>query len=181
MPFHQTSFAGVQLFEPRRFEDKRGYFYESYNKQLFAQAGIDCEFVQDNQAYSTFGVLRGLHYQLPPYPQAKLVRVVKGEVLDVIVDLRSEQPTYGKWLAVILSEHNHKQLFIPRGFAHGYLCLSPQVVFTYKCDNYYAPEYEAGIRYDDPQLNIQWGIPPEKLIVSERDRCLPFFKDSKPF
>ncbi len=178
MPFLSTPFEGVKIFEPQRYEDERGYFYESYNKRLFEEAGIPADFVQDNQAFSSYGVLRGLHYQLPPMAQAKLVRVILGEVLDVIVDLRKDQATYGQWYSLRLSEENHRQLFIPRGFAHGYVALSPQVIFAYKCDNYYAPECEAGIRYDDPALNIRWGVPKEQLIISAKDRALPLLEDA---
>ena len=177
MAFYKTPFEGLQVFEPRRFEDERGYFYESYNRKLFEENGIHSKFVQDNQAFSTRGVLRGLHFQRPPYAQAKLVRVARGEVLDVVVDLRREQPTFGKWFAIRLSEENHKQLYVPRGFAHGYLVLSPEALFLYKCDNYYAPEYEAGIRYDDSQLNIQWEFPADQMIISEKDRGLPTFEE----
>ncbi len=177
MPFHETPFEGLKIFEPRRFEDERGYFYESYNRKLFEDNGIDAVFVQDNQAFSQRGTLRGLHFQRPPHAQAKLVRVVKGEVLDIAVDLRKEQPTFGHWFGIRLSEENHKQLYLPRGFAHGYLVLSEAALFLYKCDNYYAPEYEAGIRYDDPHLNINWEFPSEQFIVSEKDRSLPFLKD----
>ncbi len=179
MPFHDTAFEGVKIFEPRLYKDRRGYFYESYNERLFRQAGIETSFVQDNQAFSTYGVLRGLHYQKAPKAQAKLVRVILGEVLDLIVDLRPEQPTYGQWFSLRLSDKNHKQLFVPRGFAHGYLALSPQVIFAYKCDNYYDPDYEAGIRFDDPSLNIDWGVPKEQLIISEKDKALPFFEEIK--
>ncbi len=177
MAFYKTPFEGLLVFEPRRFEDERGYFYESYNRRLFEENGIHSEFVQDNQAFSSRGVLRGLHFQRPPYAQAKLVRVAQGEVLDVVVDLRREQPTFGKWFAICLSEENHKQLYVPRGFAHGYLVLSPKALFLYKCDNYYAPEYEAGIRYDDSQLNIQWEFPADQMIISEKDRNLPSFEE----
>ncbi len=179
MPFYDTPFQGVKIFEPRIYEDQRGYFYESYNEDLFRQAGIEAKFVQDNQAFSTYGVLRGLHYQKAPKAQAKLVRVVLGKALDVIVDLRPEQPTYGQWFSILLSEDNHKQLFVPRGFAHGYLALSPQVLFSYKCDNYYAPDCEAGIRFNDPLLQIDWGLPEDQLLLSEKDKSLPFFQELK--
>jgi dTDP-4-dehydrorhamnose 3,5-epimerase len=140
MPFTDTHLPGVKIFEPRVFEDERGYFFEAFNQNTFSEAGMPNTFVQDNQARSVYGVLRGLHYQVPPFAQAKLVRVIEGKVLDVIVDLREDSPTYGQSLSVVLSAENKKQLFIPRGFAHGYLVLSPTAEFFYKCDNFYSKE-----------------------------------------
>ena len=179
MPFHTTEFPGLQIFEPKVFEDDRGYFFESYNENTFAQAGIDARFVQDNQAFSTFGILRGLHYQVEPFAQAKLVRVLQGEVLDMAVDIREDSPTYGKWYAVRFSAENKRQLFVPKGFAHGYLVLSETAEFFYKCDNFYSKEHEGGIRFDCPNLNIDWEIDVEKLIVAERDRNFPVFRQHR--
>lgn len=178
MPFIETGFSGLKVFEPKVFADSRGYFFESFNHQTFLQAGIDVNFVQDNESKSVRGVLRGLHYQLNPMAQAKLVRVVQGEVLDVVLDIRKNSPTYGRVYSVILSEENKKQLFIPRGFAHGFAVLSENCIFQYKCDNYYSKEHEGGISYSDPALNIDWGIPLSKAIVSEKDNTLPLFKDA---
>jgi dTDP-4-dehydrorhamnose 3,5-epimerase len=175
MPFIQTEIPGLLIFEPQVWPDERGYFYESYNRSTWEAAGLDVDFVQDNQARSTRGVLRGLHYQVEDMAQAKLVRVVEGEVLDVVVDLRVKSPTYGRWLGVLLSAENKRQLFVPRGFAHGYLVLSDTAEFVYKCDNYYSKAHEGGLRFDDPTLQIDWGIPHDQLIVSEKDQALPFF------
>lgn len=173
MPFSDTEIQGVKIFEPRIFRDDRGYFFEAFNRQTFAEAGIEATFVQDNQARSTYGVLRGLHYQIAPAAQAKLVRVLEGEVLDVIVDLREGSPTYGRSLSIVLSGENKKQLFVPRGFAHGYLVLSPTAEFFYKCDNFYSKENEGGLLFNDPQLNIDWRLPEEDIIIAERDRNFP--------
>ncbi len=174
-----TGFPGLLLIEPKVFEDERGYFYESYNARLFSDAGIDCDFVQDNQSKSSYGVIRGLHYQLAPHAQAKLVRVISGEVLDVVLDLRKGSPRYGESYAVRLSAENKKQLFIPRGFAHGFSVLSEEAVFFYKCDGYYDKSSERGIRFDDPELKLDWMIPEEKRIVSEKDQKLPFFQQAE--
>lgn len=179
MPFIKTDFPGLQVFEPRIFEDARGYFYESFNQKTFEAAGINNQFVQDNQARSTYGVLRGLHYQLPPAAQAKLVRVTEGSVLDVVVDVREGSPTYGQSYSIELSAENHRQLFIPRGFAHGYVVLSKIAVFFYKCDNYYAKEYEGGLVYNDPQLKIDWQIDLKDAILSDKDKILPTFGEHK--
>ncbi len=173
MPFTDTAIPGVKIFEPRVFEDERGYFFEAFNQNNFIEAGIEITFVQDNQARSTYGVLRGLHYQIPPFAQAKLVRVIEGEVLDVVVDLREDSPTYGHSLSIVLSAQNKKQLFVPRGFAHGYLVLSPTAEFFYKCDNFYSKKDEGGLLYNDPQLNIDWKIPEKDIIIAERDRNFP--------
>ncbi len=173
--FTETGIPDLMLFEPRVFEDERGYFFESFNAKTFENNQIHTNFVQDNQAKSGFGVLRGLHYQVGPMAQAKLVRVVEGEVLDVAVDIRPGSPTYGQWYSVRLSAENKKQLFVPRGFAHGYLVLSPTAVFFYKCDNFYSREHEGGIAFNDPQLQIDWGLDPEELTLSEKDQQWPAF------
>ena len=155
----KTSISDVVILEPRVFGDERGYFFESFSQREFNEQVAEVTFVQDNESKSSYGVVRGLHYQLPPYTQAKLVRVVEGEVLDVVVDLRKNSATFGKHVAVVLSGENKRQFFIPKGFAHGFAVLSPQAVFQYKCDNYYAPQYESGIQFDDPALGIDWKIP----------------------
>ncbi len=175
MPFRETGIDGLLLFEPRLYKDTRGYFFESFNKRLFEQAGIPADFVQDNQARSVYGVVRGLHYQLAPMAQAKLVRVLEGRVLDVVVDLREDSATYGHTFSVELSAQNNLQLYVPRGFAHGYAVLSPTAVFFYKCDNYYSPPHEGGIRYDDPTLQIDWQLPQQDIVISEKDSKLPPF------
>ncbi|MDX1911967.1 MAG: dTDP-4-dehydrorhamnose 3,5-epimerase [Saprospiraceae bacterium] len=173
MPFSTTPVSGLIVFEPTVFHDDRGYFYESYNQRLWEEAGISTRFVQDNQARSTRGVLRGLHYQTGVMAQAKLVRVIEGEVLDVAVDLREESPTFGKWYGVRLSAENKRQLFVPRGFAHGYVVLSETAEFAYKCDNFYSKAHEGGVRFDDPALGIDWEYDLGKVLVSEKDRALP--------
>ncbi|HNE29488.1 MAG TPA: dTDP-4-dehydrorhamnose 3,5-epimerase [Saprospiraceae bacterium] len=175
MKFTETFIPGLILFEPGVFNDDRGYFFESYNKKAWADFGIDTDFVQDNQARSVRGVLRGLHYQTGAFAQAKLVRVVEGEVLDVAVDLREGSPTYGEWYSVHLSAANKRQLLVPRGFAHGYIVLSDTAEFCYKCDNYYAKSNEGGIRFDDPTLQIDWQFDLTRVIVSEKDLALPYF------
>ncbi|MBR5300832.1 MAG: dTDP-4-dehydrorhamnose 3,5-epimerase [Bacteroidales bacterium] len=175
----KTDIEGLVVVEPKVFGDSRGYFFESYNSKAFEEAVGDVTFVQDNESMSSYGVVRGLHFQKPPHAQAKLVRVVKGKVLDVAVDLRKDSPTFGRHVAVELSEENHKQLFIPRGFAHGFSVLSDEVVFQYKCDNYYAPHSEGAIAWDDPDLAIDWKIPAEMVHLSEKDRNHPKFKDIK--
>ena len=173
----RTDIEGLVIMQPRLFEDQRGYFFESFSEREFAHKVAPVSFVQDNESKSSYGVLRGLHFQKPPYEQAKLVRVVKGRVLDVAVDLRKGSPTYGRHEAVELSEDNHRQLFIPRGFAHGFCVLSDEAVFQYKCDNYYAPQSEGAVRWDDPDLDIDWKIPLEDVILSDKDRNHPCFKD----
>jgi dTDP-4-dehydrorhamnose 3,5-epimerase len=173
----RTDIEGLVIIEPRLFQDQRGYFFESFSEREFASKVASVEFVQDNESKSSYGVLRGLHFQKPPYAQAKLVRVVKGRVMDVAVDLRKGSPTYGMHAAVELSEDNHRQLFIPRGFAHGFCVLSEEVIFQYKCDNYYAPESEGAIRWDDSDLGIEWGIPAEDVVLSDKDRNHPGFKE----
>lgn len=179
MPFIDTPIPGLFIFEPNVFEDARGYFYESYNANVFAEKHLEEGFVQDNQSKSSYGVLRGLHFQLNPFSQAKLVRVISGEVLDVAVDIRQGSPTFGKHFSIVLSAENKKQLYIPRGFAHGFVVLSETAEFFYKCDNFYAKDFDAGIRYNDPELHIDWKIDTSKLIVSEKDGNLPSFKDAK--
>ena len=178
--FEKTPIEGLIIFTPKVFGDERGYFYEAYNKTLFQEAGITNDFVQDNQSKSSYGVLRGLHYQQMPHTQAKLVRVTEGKVLDVAVDIRPGSPTYGEHFSVILSAENKKQFMVPRGFAHGFLVLSETCIFQYKCDNFYAQSHDAGIRYDDPNLNIDWGISFADIQVSEKDANLPLFGQHKP-
>jgi dTDP-4-dehydrorhamnose 3,5-epimerase len=173
MPFIKTDFPGLIVFEPKIFGDHRGYFYESYNAKSFKEGGIEADFVQDNQARSTYGVLRGLHYQLGAHAQAKLVRVIEGTVLDVVVDLREGSPTYGKSYGIELSAENKRQLFVPRGFAHGYVVLSETAEFFYKCDNFYNKESEGGLIYNDPQLKIDWKVDLSKAQLSEKDLILP--------
>ena len=173
----KTPIDGLLIIEPRVFHDARGYFVETYNEFRYREAGVDATFVQDNQSCSTYGVVRGLHFQKPPYTQAKLVSCTKGRVLDVAVDLRKESPTYGKWYAVELSEENHRQFYIPRGFAHGFSVLSEQAVFTYKCDNLYHPEAEGGLLLSDPDVAIDWQVPEDKHVISEKDTKHPLFKD----
>lgn len=173
-----TSIDGVFIVEPRVFGDARGYFFESFSARDFAAAtGIDVTFVQDNESFSRYGVLRGLHFQLPPHAQSKLVRVVRGAVLDVAVDLRAGSPTYGQHVAVELSADNHRQFFMPKGFAHGFSVLSPEVIFQYKCDNYYHPESEGALAWDDPDLAIDWQLPADQVLLSEKDKHHPAFRD----
>jgi dTDP-4-dehydrorhamnose 3,5-epimerase len=173
MPFVTTDFPGLLIFEPKVFEDNRGYFFESYNANTFLAEGVAIKFVQDNQAQSSYGVLRGLHYQLAPHAQTKLVRALSGSILDVVVDIRKGSPTYGKVFTIELSAANKKQLLVPKGFAHGYSVLSPTAEVFYKCDAFYHKESEGGIIYNDPMLNIDWQIPVGKAIVSEKDILLP--------
>ena len=171
----------ILIIEPDIFQDKRGYFFESWNQQKYTDSGISCDFVQDNESESCYGVLRGLHYQLPPYTQAKLVRVIQGTVLDVAVDIRKGSPTFGKHVAVELSGENKRQLFIPRGFAHGFAVLSEKVVFAYKCDNVYMPSHERGIRFNDPALQIQWKIKEQNMILSPKDLHYPNLNEAEVF
>lgn len=173
----ETEIRGVYIIEPKVFGDSRGYFFESYSRKDFEAKVGPVEFVQDNESKSCYGVVRGLHFQKPPHAQAKLVRVVKGKVLDVAVDLRKDSPTYGRHVSVELSEHNHRQVFIPKGFAHGFSVLSEEAVFQYKCDDYYAPETECAIAWNDPELNIDWRIPADQVILSEKDKRHPELKD----
>ncbi len=177
MNFIKTEIDGVVIVEPRVFEDARGYFFESYNEAEFVANGITNKFVQDNQSKSSYGVVRGLHCQLGEHAQAKLVRVLQGKVLDVAVDIRPESPTFGKHVAVELSAENKRQLFIPRGFLHGFSVLSEEAVFAYKCDNLYCKDAEFGIRFDDPEIGIDWKVPADKIITSEKDRIAKGLKD----
>lgn len=176
----KTEIEGVVIIEPRIFRDARGYFFESFSQKEFDEKVMSVRFVQDNESMSTYGVIRGLHYQKMPYTQSKLVRCVKGAVLDVAVDIRKGSPTFGKHVAVELTEENHRQVFIPRGFAHGFAVLSDTAVFQYKCDNFYAPEADAGIQLNDEALGIDWKIPMEKAIRSEKDLKHPYLKDVAP-
>ena len=173
-----TEIEGLVILEPQVFGDDRGYFFESFSLKRFEEKVSKTVFVQDNESKSKYGVLRGLHYQLPPYTQAKLVRVVKGRVLDVAVDIRKGSPTFGKHVAVELSEENKLQFFLPKGFAHGFAVLSEEAIFQYKCDEYYAPDHEGAIRYDDPELGIDWKLPVEDIILSEKDKKHPRLQDA---
>ncbi len=175
----KTDIDGVVIIEPRVFNDARGYFFESYSERDFNSLVGEIKFIQDNESRSQYGVLRGLHYQKGEYSQAKLVRVVRGKVYDVAVDLRKSSPTFGKYVGVELSEDNHRQFFIPRGFAHGFAVMSDIAVFQYKCDNFYAPQSEGAIMWNDPQLNIKWPIPADKVILSEKDQHHPLLKDAE--
>ena len=177
MKFVNTPIEGLVIIEPTVFGDDRGYFLECYNKKEFEKAIGEISFVQDNESKSSKGVLRGLHFQKPPYAQAKLVRCIEGKVLDVAIDIRDGSETYGQHVIVELSGENKKQVFIPRGFAHGFLVLSNTATVSYKVDNSYAPAYDAGIRWDDPTLNIQWGVNESEVLVSEKDAKLPFFSE----
>ncbi len=181
MPFIKTPIEDLIVFEPKVWGDDRGYFYESYNQNTFRQGGIDAVFVQDNESSSSYGVLRGLHYQIGEYAQAKLVRVASGKVMDVVVDIREGSATYGKVHTEILSDENKKQMFVPRGFAHGFVVLSEQAVFCYKCDNFYSKESEGGVLYNDPALNINWGIDPADMILSDKDKVHPVFGKHRKF
>ncbi len=177
MNFIKTELDGVYIIEPRVFEDERGYFFESYNEQEFVKNGITAKFVQDNQSKSSYGVIRGLHAQMGEHAQAKLVRVLEGTVLDVGVDMRAGSKTFGKYIAVELSGENKRQLFLPRGFYHGFAVLSETAVFAYKCDNFYCKESESGIYFADKDLNIDWRIDPKDAIISEKDKNHRSFKD----
>ena len=174
----KTNIEGVVIIKPRIFTDKRGYFFESFSERDFNEKVRPIKFVQDNESKSSYGVLRGLHFQKAPYTQSKLVRVIKGAVLDIAVDIRKDSPTFGQHVAVELTEENHLQLFIPRGFAHGFSVLSPEAIFQYKCDNFYAPQSEGAIAWDDPELGIDWRIPAEKIILSEKDKHHALLKDA---
>lgn len=179
MNFIPTKLNGCFVLEPKIISDERGYFIESFNKNTFEKGiGQEVNFVQDNQSYSMRGVLRGLHYQTGNHAQAKLVRVLQGEVLDVAVDLRPNSPTYGQYESVVLSGENHKQFFVPRGFAHGFLVVSETATFFYKCDNFYNKDSEAGLMYNDPKINIDWQFPEENLIISEKDQVLPTLENA---
>ncbi len=177
MGFETTPLAGVFVYTPRVFEDERGYFFESFNARVFADQGIENTFVQDNQSLSRKGVLRGLHFQKPPYAQAKLVRVIRGAIWDVAVDLRPSSPTYKQWFGLELSDTNFRQLYIPRGFAHGFVVLSEEAIVAYKTDNFYHPASDGGIRYNDPDINIAWPCPLDESLISQKDKNLPFLRD----
>lgn len=178
----QTSIPGVVIIEPRLFKDDRGYFFESFSERDFNTQLREVKFVQDNESMSSYGVMRGLHFQRPPYTQSKLVRCVKGAVLDVAVDIRKGSPTYGQYVAVELTEENHRQFFVPRGFAHGFAVLSETAIFQYKCDNFYHPEADGGISILDDSLGIDWRIPTDHAILSEKDTKHPLLKDfDSPF
>jgi dTDP-4-dehydrorhamnose 3,5-epimerase len=181
MDYKETDIKGVFIIEPRVYRDARGYFFEAWKKDEFEKHVGKVGFVQDNESKSSYGVLRGLHYQTGDASQAKLVRVIKGKVVDVAVDIRKSSPTFGKHVMVELSEDNKRQFFIPRGFAHGFLVLSEEAVFTYKVDNPYAPANEASIRWDDPQLGIEWPISPQEVLTSEKDLAASFLKDAVLF
>lgn len=181
MEYKKTAIEGVYIIEPRVFNDARGYFFEAWKKDEFEQHIGKVDFVQDNESKSSYGVLRGLHYQKGEFSQAKLVRVIKGRVLDVAVDIRKSSPTFGQYVMVELSDENKRQFFIPRGFAHGFLVLSDEAVFTYKVDNVYAPQADAGIRWNDPDVGIQWPIDLDKVMTSEKDLKQPFLRDAEVF
>jgi len=178
MPFTVTSFPGVIIFDPAVFPDDRGFFFESYNQRLFHANQITNVFVQDNQSFSAYGVIRGLHYQREPHVQSKLVRVLQGTILDVVVDMRTGSPSFGKSFGIELSAENKKQIFIPAGFAHGFSVLSETAEISYKCDQFYNKQSEAGIRYNDPYLNIDWKIPRDQELISAKDLLLPVFNSS---
>ena len=174
----ETPIPGVVIIEPHLFLDARGYFFESFNQREFEEKVCKTTFVQDNESKSSYGVIRGLHFQKPPFAQSKLVRVVKGAVLDVAVDIRKDSPTFGRHVTVELTEDNHRQFFIPRGLAHGFSVLSEEVIFQYKCDNFYAPQSEGAIAWDDPDLGIDWRIPADKVVLSEKDRHHPLLRQT---
>ena len=177
MKITKTALDGVVIIEPQGFEDARGYFFESWNKAKMEEAGLNYDFIQDNQSKSCYGTIRGIHFQKGEFSQAKLVRVLQGTVLDVAVDLRKDSKTFGQHVAVELSAENNRQLMIPRGFGHGFSVLTPTAVFAYKCDNVYNKASEAGIRFDDPALGIDWKVKPEEAVLSDKDKILPFLKD----
>ncbi|WP_281231884.1 dTDP-4-dehydrorhamnose 3,5-epimerase [Flavobacterium gelatinilyticum] len=177
MNIEQTNIKDLVIIEPALFSDERGYFFESYSKVKFENFGINIDFVQDNQSFSKYGTLRGLHYQNPPFAQTKLVRVLEGEIIDVAVDLRKDSATYGKSFSILLSAENKKQLIVPKGFAHGFSVISETASVMYKCDQFYNKASEGGIKYDDPSLNIDWGMDLKDAIVSEKDQILPFIEN----
>jgi len=178
MQFIKTEFPGLLVFEPKIFEDNRGYFFESYNQKVFSTEGIEINFVQDNQASSTFGVIRGLHFQLEPYAQTKLIRVLTGAIIDTVVDIRKNAPTYGKAYSIELSAQNKKQLLVPKGFAHGYSVISETAEVFYKCDQFYHKEADGGIAWNDPAFQIDWKIPTDKITVSEKDKHHPLLENA---
>ena len=173
--------SDVKIIEPDVIHDSRGYFFESWNQKKYADAGITCNWIQDNESRSSYGVIRGLHYQLPPYAQAKLLKVVYGKILDIAVDIRRNSPSFGKHVATILSDENKRQLFIPRGFAHGFAVLSDSAIVQYKCDNPYMSSHERGIRFDDPTLGIDWQVDKDKVIVSQKDLAQPLLTGTQIF
>lgn len=173
MEVRQTGIEGLLIIQPIIFGDERGYFFESFSQKEFEEKACNTLFVQDNESKSRYGVLRGLHFQMPPFEQAKLVRVVRGRVLDVAVDIRKDSPTFARYFSLELSEENKLQLFIPRGFAHGFVVLSDEAIFQYKCDNYYSPTHEGAIRWNDPRLSIDWQLPVQDIILSEKDKKNP--------
>jgi dTDP-4-dehydrorhamnose 3,5-epimerase len=179
MEIKETGIKDLKIIKPRIFEDSRGYFFESYNEGVLREHGMDYRFVQDNQSRSGYGVIRGLHYQLNPRAQTKLIRVLMGKIWDVAVDLRKNSPTYLEWRGVELSAENHLQFLVPKGFAHGFSVLSEATVVFYKCDELYSPDFEAGIRLDDPEIGIDWKIPPDERILSKRDMIMPGLNDAK--
>ncbi len=181
MIFTEQKIKGVWVIEPKIFADNRGYFMEAFKQNEFEEHVGKVNFIQDNESKSSFGVLRGLHYQKGEFSQAKLVRVIKGAVIDVAVDIRKSSPTFGQHVAVLLSEENKKQLFIPRGFAHGFLVKSEEAIFTYKVDNLYAPQADAGIMFNDPTIGINWDIPSDQMLLSEKDKKHPFLIDAEVF
>ena len=176
MEITKTSIEGLLIIKPKVFEDDRGYFMESYKDSFIKESFPDIHFIQDNESKSSYGVLRGLHFQKPPFEQTKLVRVIQGEVLDVAVDLRKDSETYGKWESIILSGENKKQFLVPKGFAHGFIVISDTAIFSYKVDNIYAPDYDSGIIYNDQDLNIDWRLSKDDIIISEKDKSLSNFK-----
>ena len=180
MKYTATAIPDILVFEPRVFGDERGYFFESFRQDVFEEHAGRAAFVQDNESLSGYGVLRGLHYQKPPLMQGKLVRVVRGEVLDVAVDIRKSSPTFGKHISHILSDENKQMMWIPRGFAHGFVVLSESAIFSYKCDNYYSPDHDTGIIWHDSELGINWVLPVEDIRVSEKDEQLPKFSEITP-
>lgn len=182
MKFIKTKLDGCVIIEPKVFGDQRGYFFESFNQKQFEENVGQVNFVQDNESRSSYGVLRGLHFQLPPFNQAKLVRCIEGQVLDVAVDLRKNSPTYKQHITVLLSDENKRQLFVPRGFAHGFVVLSQSAIFSYKVDNWYAPEHDSGIAWNDPELNIDWQIEEESILLSGKDKLLKLLSEKEiPF
>ena len=178
MPFSKTEFPGLLVFDPKVFEDNRGYFFESYNKRIFSGEGVEINFIQDNQASSSFGVIRGLHFQNDPFAQTKLIRVLSGKIIDAVVDIRKNSPTYGKAYTIMLSAENKKQLLVPKGFAHGYSVISDTAEVFYKCDEFYHKETEGGIAWNDPALKIEWRIPTDKITVSDKDKLHPLLQNS---
>ncbi len=173
MKIEESAISGLKIIYPKVFEDERGYFFESYNQNIYNNFGLNQKWIQDNQSKSEFGVIRGLHYQLDPFSQAKLVRVLQGSIFDVALDIRKESPTFGQWFGLEINEENKIQFLIPEGFAHGFSVLSKETVVLYKCNQFYHPEAERGISYNDPLLNIDWQIPKDKILISEKDQELP--------